>query len=1785
MSTSGKHRTNWDFSKMFRKRTGHHHMSAQRNPGGLCRPIGPGFERLENRLVLAPVIEIGDFLLSPDTAAQEIQIVVSGGDSVSGLNFYIQIDGGLGTDSPIFTGLDIVGAPSIFYNSNNGQYGDLLYPQIALASTDSPATVTADGPIGVVTLDATGWTSGTWHLIMSDTLNGPTDFAGTAATITDGTITVSTAPVANAGGNYEVIEGGSIQLDASGSYDPEAHFEFDGRWLDLDEIVTYEWDLDGDGVFGETGDGALQGDELGMTPTFSTAGLDDGIQTLSLRVYDTTGLVSTTATTQMSITNADPVITSVTVDSTVSENETVTLSGSFTDVGTLDTHTVLIDWGDGTAATAATVTQGSGSGTFTATHRYLDDAPTGSAFDVKNVTVTLNDDDGGSVADTSQTVRVNNVAPVITSVTVDSTVSENGTVTLNGSFTDVGTLDTHTVLIDWGDGTAATAATVTQGSGSGTFTATHRYLDDAPTGTAFDVKNVTVTLNDDDGGSVADTSQTVRVNNLAPVIASVTVDSTVSENGTVTLSGSFTDVGTLDTHTVLIDWGDGTAATAATVTQGSGSGTFTATHRYLDDAPTGSAFDVKNVTVTLNDDDGGSVADTSQTVRVNNLAPVITSVTVDSTVSENGTVTLNGSFTDVGTLDMHTVLIDWGDGTAATAATVTQGAGAGTFTATHQYLDDAPTGSAFDVKNVTVTLNDDDGGSVADTSQTVRVNNVAPVITSVTVDSTVSENGTVTLNGSFTDVGTLDTHTVLIDWGDGTAATAATVTQGSGSGTFTATHRYLDDAPTGTAFDVKNVTVTLNDDDGGSVADTSQTVRVNNLAPVITSVTVDSTVSENGTVTLSGSFTDAGTLDTHTVLIDWGDGTAATAATVTQGAGGGTFTATHRYLDDAPTGSAFDVKNVTVTLNDDDGGSVADTSQTVRVNNLAPVITSVTVDSTVSENGTVTFSGSFTDVGTLDTHTVLIDWGDGTAATAATVTQGSGSGTFTATHQYLDDTPSGTAYDVKNVTVTLNDDDGGSVTDTSQSVQVNNLAPVITSVTVDSTVSENGTVTLSGSFTDVGTLDTHTVLIDWGDGTAATAATVTQGAGSGTFTATHQYLDDAPTGTAYDVKNVTVTLNDDDGGSVADASQSVRVNNLAPVITSVTVDPTVSENGTVTLSGSFTDAGTLDTHTVLIDWGDGTAATAATVTQGAGSGTFTATHQYLDDTPSGTAYDVKNVTVTLNDDDGGSVADTSQTVQVNNLAPEITSVTRAPSFGRKDEPIELTVLFTDAGTIDTHTVTIHWGEGTPEEVAVTPGARDILVSHVYTADGVYSVTVTVSDDDIASDSLSFTITVKSAEVVDRHIFYNNSYFDGNDAGASTADFAAIAPHTTISETEEPDKELGKDALLPGETATLANYTSYSRGINGIMVDISGLAGTPTADDFTFRVGNDSNPDSWTIAPAPLSVTVWAGAGTDGSDRITIIWADNAIEKQWLQVTVEATAATGLAEADVFYFGNAIADTGDSSSNAFVNATDAVGVRDNPHNRVVNPAPVYDAYDFNRDAKVDATDAVLVRNNATNFLTALKLISVPAIEGNGQMAEAVTELALQAEALAVTDDVDPQVLEVNNVGLSVATVAQTTVTSNTDSSSSTSVMLTSMATESRASQTGFSPIRPSEPFYIAAACATQQETTTDSMLAALDRTFGDADIQQAEGSEAPIVSLPSSATPTTEGLRVSNAAITWLSDRRPEVSRLWAERLTWLDELESWDLQSHNSPEGLQEQVIDDFFAEYSPSISTLQGKP
>jgi WD40 repeat protein len=170
---------------------------------------------------------------------------------------------------------------------------------------------------------------------------------------------------------------------------------------------------------------------------------------------------------------------------------------------------------------------------------------------------------------------------------------------------------------------------------------------------------------------------------------------------------------------------------------------------------------------------------------------------------------------------------------------------------------------------------------------------------------------------------------------------------------------------------------------------------------------------------------------------------------------------------------------------------------------------------------------------------------------------------------------------------------------------VANAVPVLTALNVSpATIHENDPTTLSGGFTELGTPEAHMVMIDWGAG--QTPTTLTLAAGVTTFSAAHTYLNNLPADAPY---GVTVTVADGSGES-ATGTASVTVHNVAPANLVVTASPaTIPVGGTTSLSGSFTDPGTLDAHTVTVDWGDSSPVT--TVALAAGALTFSGVnHQY-----------------------------------------------------------------------------------------------------------------------------------------------------------------------------------------------------------------------------------------------------------------------------------------------------------------------------------------------------------------------------------------------------------------------------------------------------------------------------------------------------------------------------------------------------------------------------------------------
>src|SRR5439155_9301502 len=98
---------------------------------------------------------------------------------------------------------------------------------------------------------------------------------------------------------------------------------------------------------------------------------------------------------------------------------------------------------------------------------------------------------------------------------------------------------------------------------------------------------------------------------------------------------------------------------------------------------------------------------------------------------------------------------------------------------------------------------------------------------------------------------------------------------------------------------------------------------------------------------------------------------------------------------------------------------------------------------------------------------------------------------------------------------------------------------------------------------------------------------------------------------------------------------------------------------------------------------------------------------------------------------------------VNNVAPAVAPITGpSPSPGVRGQALTFSGSFTDPGTLDTHTVTWNFGDGTGDTApaAATPGAP-VAANHVFAAAGTYTVTLTVRDDDNGGTTVSQDITI------------------------------------------------------------------------------------------------------------------------------------------------------------------------------------------------------------------------------------------------------------------------------------------------------------------------------------------------------------------------------------------------------------------------------------------------------------
>lgn len=109
-------------------------------------------------------------------------------------------------------------------------------------------------------------------------------------------------------------------------------------------------------------------------------------------------------------------------------------------------------------------------------------------------------------------------------------------------------------------------------------------------------------------------------------------------------------------------------------------------------------------------------------------------------------------------------------------------------------------------------------------------------------------------------------------------------------------------------------------------------------------------------------------------------------------------------------------------------------------------------------------------------------------------------------------------------------------------------------------------------------------------------------------------------------------------------------------------------------------------------------------------------------------------------DASGATASDEATVMVTNMPPVVSPI--AALTGPKGK-VQMGVVFTDPGRLDTHTARIAWGDGS-ESAAIlreVRGTGAVVAGHQYVRKGTFTVALTVRDDDGGQTVVQRLITV------------------------------------------------------------------------------------------------------------------------------------------------------------------------------------------------------------------------------------------------------------------------------------------------------------------------------------------------------------------------------------------------------------------------------------------------------------
>ena len=389
-------------------------------------------------------------------------------------------------------------------------------------------------------------------------------------------------------------------------------------------------------------------------------------------------------------------------------------------------------------------------------------------------------------------------------------------------------------------------------------------------------------------------------------------------------------------------------------------------------------------------------------------------------------------------------------------------------------------------------------------------------------------------------------------------------------------------------------------DGSGCGGNTSRWLTVQNIAPTVTIARVGSeglSINEGESYWVDISASDVSD-DLGAWQVDWGNGTS--------DSGGITPETQWPIRLWHPYGEGVGAATIVASVFDTYWG-IGYGQLPLTVVNIPPTVT-VSPLPEVTAKQAFSISAAYTDpgycaAGNQGALAYSIDWGDGTSAQTGTIPGATGSGPTEGSvpleHTYK-------KGGIKTATVTFSDH-GGTVTQT-HSVNVHFTPIKLNGVSIDSSVTEGDTVSLSGTIADLEG-DGCTGTVNWGDGTSDNLPTCAVGTTDDVpFSLTHQYREDQlGNSSGVDTYTVTTTVSSArDAGRSTTVVQSVNVNDVTPTVGICGDFDLAQANDTIMLAASVFDPGIDVGEPMTYSWT--VAYNGATYATGAGPGfSFTPT--------------------------------------------------------------------------------------------------------------------------------------------------------------------------------------------------------------------------------------------------------------------------------------------------------------------------------------------------------------------------------------------------------------------------------------------------------------------------------------------------------------------------------------------------------------------------------------------------